>query len=276
MFLFLTKIVYVMGLAMINTISHRVTKCGRNVCSNTSWLLFDTKMNMKMLIETDIVFQALLKNTSKGCQRMRRLTLTSWRSLFDRHREQQLILTFLLFTKSYVCLKWCEIFIFFPFAQLLNDINVNAKETSLSVVDSVKHFLNQPSRWYAWKPAMKLFHIPTESRPRWLRVEWPSTVPVVIERRMTHRGRGLSWSKRTSLTICTTTEIDHGYRIDHITVVRRTSYMALNVRFVLGDRKSKQMTRPWTLTMHKISSLWTSRIVKTTTMVTHLFHSSRI
>ena len=28
---------------MINTISHRVTKCGRNVWSNTSGLLFDKK-----------------------------------------------------------------------------------------------------------------------------------------------------------------------------------------------------------------------------------------
>ena len=59
MFICVTKIVYVMGLAMINTISHRVTKCGRNLGRNL-WKFphldyyFIKKMNTKMLIERGI------------------------------------------------------------------------------------------------------------------------------------------------------------------------------------------------------------------------------
>ena len=144
------------------------------------------------------------------------------------------------------------------------------------MVNLVEYLLNQPSSWYAWNPAMKLFQLSTESQTLWLRVEWVATLPVKIKRRMTHRGWGLSRSERTSLSICATTEIEHDYQIDHNTVVRRPSHMAFTMCFLLGYRKSKQMRRPCTLTMHIISSLWTSIIVIRTTMVTHLCHGSLV
>ena len=102
-----------------------------------------------------------------------------------------------------------------------------------------------------------------------------SAVNVVIERMMTHRGRGLSISKRTSLSTCATTKIEHGYRIDHITVVRRPSHMGFTLRFLLEERKMKQMRRSRTRTMLKISSLCTSIIVNRIAVFVYFSHGSR-
>ena len=55
--------------------------------------------------------------------------------------------------------------------------------------------------------------------------------------------------KADKLAVCATTEVEHGYGIDHTTVVRRPSHMPLTLRFVFGDRKRKQMRRPCTRTM---------------------------
>ena len=75
------------------------------------------------------------------------LTLASWGPLFDRHSERHFILTFHIFIKNYRSRKWCELLIFFSFAQLklgrvimeqaVEAVSLEARNLAVSVLDGM-------------------------------------------------------------------------------------------------------------------------------------------